>query len=180
MKEDLEESIELQEGIEASLDNEILRIKGPQGEVERLFNNPKVKVEVKDKSIVVSANNATKREKKLLKTFIAHIKNLIKGVQEKFVYKLKICASHFPMNVSIANNQFIVKNFLGEKCPRTLNIKAGVETKINGDIIEVSSCDKEKAGTVASDMELLTKKTGKDVRIFQDGIYIISKGGSQK
>ena len=113
----------------------------------------------------------------MLKTYRAHVKNLIKGVNEKFVYKLKICSSHFPMNVSISNNQFIVKNFLGEKSPRMMNIKDDVEVKINGDIIEVSSCNKEKAGNVASDIELLTKKVGKDVRVFQDGIYIVDKGG---
>ena len=80
------------------------------------------------------------------------------------------------MNVSVSNNQFVVKNFLGEKSPRTMNIKDGdVEVKINGDIIEVSSCNKEKAGNVASDIELLTKKVGKDVRVFQDGIYIVEK-----
>ena len=113
----------------------------------------------------------------MLKTFVAHVKNLLKGVKDKFLYKLKICSSHFPMNVSLSGKNLVIKNFLGEKCPRTLKIKEGVDVKINGDLIEVSSCNKDFAGNVASDIELLTKKVGKDVRIFQDGIYIIEKGG---
>jgi len=177
MKENLKESIGLGEKVSASIVDDILKIKGPEGEVERLFNDPKINIKLEDNDIIFSVDNATKREKKMLKTYIAHVKNLIKGVNEKFVYKLKICSSHFPMNVSLSNNKFIVKNFLGEKAPRTMNVKDNVDVKINGEIIEVSSCNKEKAGTVASEIELLTKKTGKDVRIFQDGIYIISKGG---
>ena len=177
MKEDLKEVIEIKEGVTAGLDQNTLKLKGPQGEVERLFNDPHIDIKIDNQNIVLSVKNATKREKKMLKTYVAHINNLINGVKDKFIYRLKICASHFPMNVSLSGNQFIVKNFLGEKSPRTMTVKKGVEVKINGDIIEVSSCNKERAGNVASDMELLTKKVGKDVRIFQDGIYIIEKGG---
>ncbi len=180
MKEDLLERIELKEGISGSIVDTALKIKGPEGEVERVVNFPGIGVAIKDNAVILSAKKATKREKKILKTFAAHIKNLLKGVEKKFVYKLKICSSHFPMNVSLSGNKFVVKNFLGEKSPRTLLVKDNVEVKINGDVIEVISCNKEKAGNVASDIELLTKKTGKDVRIFQVGIYIIEKGGSNQ
>ncbi|RLE47627.1 50S ribosomal protein L6, partial [Candidatus Woesearchaeota archaeon] len=145
--------------------------------VKREFNHPKIKLNIKDGSVVLGVVKATKREKKMLKTYVAHVGNLFKGVVNAFHYRLKICSSHFPMNVSVNNNKLTIKNFLGEKSPRVLDIKAGVDVKVNGDVIDVSSCDKELAGNVASDIELLTKKTGKDVRIFQDGIYIIDKGG---
>jgi len=177
MKEDLKETIAVPEGVAVNIEDSMLKIKGSEGDVERMFDHPRIKMDVKDGSLILSVSKATKREKKMLKTYTAHINNLLKGVKEKFLYKLKICSSHFPMNVSISNNKFVVKNFLGEKSPRELIVKPGVDVKINGDIIEVSSCAKEKAGNVASDIELLTKKTGKDVRIFQDGIYIIDKGG---
>ncbi len=177
MKEDLQEIIEIGEGIEVSLAGTILNVKGPAGELSKDFEHPRITIKVEDNKIILETKNATKREKTMLKTFIAHIKNLLKGVKNKFLYTLKICSSHFPMNVSLSGKKLIIKNFLGEKCPRNLKIKEGVEVKINGDLIEVSSCSKEFAGNVASDIELLTKKVGKDVRIFQDGIYITDKGG---
>lgn len=177
MKEDFNEVVDLPEGVEASVQGREISIKGPQGIVVRKFDHPRVNVSLKDNSIVFFVQDGTKREKKMIMTYVAHLNNLIKGVCEKFVYKLKICSSHFPMNVSVNNNKLVIKNFLGEKCPRELSIKEFVDVKMNGDILEVSSCYKESAGNVASDIELITRKRGKDVRIFQDGIYIIEKGG---
>ena len=177
MKEDLQEIVEIEEGIAVSLDGTVLNIKGPVGELSKNFEHPKITIKIEDNKIIFETINATRREKNMLKTFVAHVKNLLKGVKDKFLYKLKICSSHFPMNVSLSGKNLVIKNFLGEKCPRNLKIKEGVDVKINGDLIEVSSCSKDFAGNVASDIELLTKKVGKDVRIFQDGIYIIEKGG---
>ena len=79
------------------------------------------------------------------------------------------------MNVAIANNELVVKNFLGEKVPRTLILKSGAEVKVEGDLIVVESVSKEIAGQISSDIEQLTRRTGYDGRIFQDGIWIIVK-----
>ena len=83
------------------------------------------------------------------------------------------------MNVSVNNDQLIIKNFIGEKYPRILQLKTGATVKIEGDKINVESVDKEIAGTVASDIEQLTRRPGFDTRIFEDGIYIISKSGKE-
>ena len=104
---------------------------------------------------------------------------MIKGVQQPYTYRLKICSGHFPMNVSISGDQFIVKNFLGEKSPRTLKLKKGATVKVEGDQILVESCSKELAGQQASDIELLTAKRNRDLRVFQDGIYMIEKAGEK-
>src|SRR3989344_9023355 len=111
----------------------------------------------------------------MVNTFNAHIGNMIKGVQEQYRYVLKICSGHFPMNVTMSGEQLIVKNFLGEKNPRTLKLKKGATVKVDGEKITVESCDKELAGKVSSDIELLTSKRNRDLRVFQDGIYLIEK-----
>ena len=81
------------------------------------------------------------------------------------------------MNVGISNKKFAVKNFLGEKTPRELNIKEEVNIKIEGEIIIVEGIDKEKVSQTAANIEKLTFIKQKDRRIFQDGIYIINKDG---
>ena len=83
------------------------------------------------------------------------------------------------MNVSISNNELIVKNFLGEKVPRTLKIKEGTTVKVEGDNIIVESTNKEIAGQVSADIEQLTRRTGYYSRIFHDGIYMINKDGKE-
>lgn len=79
------------------------------------------------------------------------------------------------MNVSLNGNQFSVKNFLGEKVPRLLTIKEGVDVTVSDTEVTVESIDIEKAGQVAADIEQLTRVTNKDIRIFQDGLYITKK-----
>jgi large subunit ribosomal protein L6 len=179
MKEKINEEIELTGGVQASLEKNLLVLKGQKGENQKDFNNPLIQIKVDGNKIKLSSKRLTKREKTLAGTFKAHIKNMIKGATEGYIYKLKICSSHFPMNVSINNDELIVKNFFGEKSPRTLKMKPGVTTKIDGSEIIIESTNKELAGQAAADIEQLTRITNKDRRIFQDGIYIIEKDGKK-
>lgn len=177
MKEAIIKEIELPQGVSAVLDGPTLTIKGPKGENVRSFDYPTISLEVKDGKVVVSAQKATKREKRMIGTFSSHIKNLVQGVQEKFVYKLKICSGHFPMNVSVSGNSVVVKNFLGEKNPRVITFSNGVEIKVNGTEIVVTSCSKELAGLAAAKIEKGCYIANRDRRIFQDGIWITEKAG---
>jgi len=178
-RKDLIENIVIPEGISVSQEGPGLSITGTKGSVERRFDSPLVKLSLKDKEIVFTAKSAGKKEKVMVFTYRAHLKNMFKGVQEGFTYKLKICSGHFPMNVSVSNNKLIIKNFLGEKVPREVKLKEGVEVKIEGNIIVVESTNKEVAGQVSADIEQKTRRPGFDKRIFQDGIYIIEKAGKE-
>ncbi|MDP6647875.1 MAG: 50S ribosomal protein L6, partial [Candidatus Woesearchaeota archaeon] len=60
-----------------------------------------------------------------------------------------------------------------------LQIKEGATVKVEGDLINVTSTNKETAGQVSADIEQLTRRPGYDKRIFQDGIYIINKDGKE-
>ena len=178
-KKGLETEISIPDKVVARIDGTTLHLKGPKGENKRNFNNPELKIRIKDSEITVSSIKNTRREKKLVYAILAHIRNMLKGVTEGHKYVLKICASPFPMNVAVSNNQIIIKNFIGEKYPRVLQLKAGATVKIDGDFINIESTEKEIAGTIASDIERLTKRPNFDPRIFQDGIYIINKDGKE-
>jgi len=176
MKQEIFQNIEIPEGIEVNIsETRELIIKGPKGENKRKFNLAKITLEKKDNKIIIGSKKASKNEKRIINTFTAHIKNMIKGVQEKFEYKLKICFSHFPITVDIKENEAIIKNFLGEKIPRILKLPEGIEVKIDKDIITVISQNKELAGQGAANFEKATKVRMKDRRVFQDGIFIINK-----
>lgn len=179
MKNKIEDEIELEGGTTANIEDALLTLNGPEGETKKDFNNPLIQLKQEGNKIKLTSKRFTKREKKLLGTFKAHILNMIKGVNKGHIYKLKICSSHFPMNVSINNDELTVKNFFGEKSPRILKIKNGVSTKIEGEEIIIRSTNKEWAGQTAADIEQLTRITNKDRRIFQDGIFIIEKDGKK-
>ena len=179
MKRPLHQIIEIPEGVEASIDGGSVTVKGKEGENKRSFNFGKLDFEKKDNKIIIGNKKATKTEKKMMNTITSHIKNMIKGVQEKFEYKLKVCFSHFPMTVKIDDNEAMVKNFLGEKIPRKVKIPEGVEVVIDKDIITVRAIDKELAGQAAANFEKATRISGRDRRVFQDGIFITSKCGRE-
>jgi len=169
--------IEIPENIQVMLEDSILKVKGPKGETEKKLLNPLVKIEKKDKKIILSTNKQTKKEKKIINTFRAHIKNLIKGVNKPFIYKLKICSSHFPITATIEKDMLIIKNFMGEKVPRKAVILPNVNVKIDGDIVIVESLNKELAGQTAANIEKACKRPGFDSRVFSDGIWMFHKAG---
>ena len=177
MKKELFVEIEIPEGVEVSLDGTELTVKGPEGENKRAFKLGRLDIEVKDGKIVLGNKVSTKTEKKMMNTIAAHIRNMIKGVQEKFEYKLKICFGHFPFTVKQEGNKVIIKNFLGEKIDREVKIPEGAELDVKKEIITIKSVNREIAGQAAANFEAATKIKGRDKRIFQDGVYIINKCG---
>ena len=171
----LVKEIKLGDGVSASYHNGILSVNGKKGEAKKGLLSKNLRIEVKENKIILECKRYTKREKKMIASFESHIKNLLNGVSEGYKYVLKVCSGHFPMNVSVSNNEFTIKNFLGEKVPRKLKIKENATVKVEGDQIIVESLNKETCGQVSADIENLTRRPGYDSRIFQDGIFIVAK-----
>lgn len=172
----LETEIEIPQNVEVKIHNGI-HVKGPKGEVFRPLKDPKIKVEQKDNKIIIGTKKVSKKEKRLVNSFDAHIRNMLKGVTEEIVYKLKICSGHFPMTAGVENSAFVVKNFFGERIPRVLKLKKGVDIKVDGEIVIVKGVDLELVSQTAANIEQLCRIVKRDRRIFQDGIYIIEKDG---
>jgi len=177
MKLDMSDRVELAQGVTANVSGHTITVKGPKGELKRTWDNLYVKVAVEGNAITLQADKGTKREKTSINTLAAHLRNAVKGVQQPWNYKLKICSSHFPMNVSVSGKDFIVKNLFGEKVPRTMKLKDGVTVKVAGQEVIVESPNLELAGQTAGDIEQLTRVTHVDRRVFQDGIHMIEKCG---
>ena len=179
-RKDVLVEILIPEGIEINLTRDEIIVKKGEKELRRKLS-PLVKTSSSENKILLEAKKATKMQKKNLGTLEGHIKNMIKGLGEKFVYKLQICFVHFPVSVSIdkATNEIIIKNFLGERKDRRVKIIEGIDIKIEKEIITIESEDKKRAGQMAANVEKMAKVTEKDRRIFQDGIFIIEKAGRQ-
>ena len=171
------EEMEIPEGTSAKFEGTALVVSKGKAMVKRDFHDPRLQLKVEGNKIVLQAAKVTRKEKMQIGTFVAHIKNMLKGVNDPYVYKLRICSGHFPMNIAVSGKTITVKNFVGEKIPRVMIIKDGVDVKMEGTDIIVSSPDKELAGMTAGAIELICRRPGFDPRIFQQGIYIIEKCG---
>lgn len=175
MNKDLTREIEIPQGVEVSVSGNDFVVKGNGKELKRTSEMGKIKAEVKDSKIILIAKGATRRESKMIGTTWAHLKNMIKGVGEDFVYELEVCNVHFPMNVKADGDKIIIKSFLGETTERIAKVHPEAKVDIKGTNITVTSHNIEAAGQTAANLEKATRLTGRDRRIFQDGIFITKK-----
>lgn len=169
------EGLEIPEGVKVSLNSYTFTVSGPKGEVKKELASKKIKFSVEANKIIFNVAKYSKKEKRLVNSFVAHLKNMFRGARVGYVYKLKVCPGHFPMTLGYSNSELTVKNFVGEKIPRVLKIKKGVDVKIEGDVVIVSGADRELTGQTAGAIEQLTRRCGFDRRVFQQGIYIFEK-----
>lgn len=174
---EIKEEITIPDNVEITLENNNLTVKGENGSLSRVFSHTKINLKINGNIIEVKCKSPKRKEKALIGTFVAHINNMIRGVTEEFEYKMKTVFSHFPIKTSVEGNEFVIQNFLGERSPRKAKILEGVTVETKGDDTTVKGIDKEKVGQTAANIERATKVKKRDIRVFQDGVYRISRGG---
>ncbi len=170
----LREEISIPEGLEVAINDEVI-VTGSKGELRRKFKSRNIKIMIEDEKIVLEAPFPKKRDKAMLGTIKSHINNMIIGLTDGFNYKMKIVYAHFPMTVKAAENKVTIENFLGERHPRTAKIVGDTTVQIKGDEVTVEGTNKEEVGQTMANIEQATKIKGRDPRVFQDGIYLVSK-----
>jgi large subunit ribosomal protein L6 len=168
--------VDIPEGVEVRVEGSRVIVKGPKGELSRDFSHAKgVLMRVDDGKFIVETYFARSRERAMVGTIAAHVKNMITGVTKGFRYKLKIIFSHFPINVRVDGDKVIITNFLGEKAPRIARILPGVKVQVKGQDVYVEGIDIEKVAQTAANIERATKISDLDRRKFMDGIYIYER-----
>ena len=175
----LQEKVKVPDNVQLVLDGSTVKVVGPKGSNHRDLFYPFISLNMEDnKTLTLSAKNATRKHKRIINTFRSHINNLITGVIEGYEHKLKVCYVHFPMTVTASSTEVTVKNFLGAKLPLISKILPQVKVVVSGDVITVTGIDKESVGQTAANIEKSTVLTNRrDRRKFQDGCYITSKSG---
>ena len=175
-QEFFEKRVLLPEGFSASVEGKTLSVSGSGKNAERHFKAKGILLACEGKEIVVRAEPSSRKMNALASTVASHVKNMCSGIRTEYVYSLLVVFSHFPMNVSVKGAVVEINNFVGEKKARAARIMPGASVSIKGKEIVVKSHNKEAAGQTAANLERATKVRGKDTRIYQDGIFIVSKG----
>jgi large subunit ribosomal protein L6 len=168
--------LSIPDDVSAELDHLDLTVEGPNGSVTRRLWYPDVTVSVKDGSVVIeSPDDADAKTKATVGTFESHVTNMFHGVTEGWEYEMEVFYAHFPMQVDVQGDEVVIENFLGEKAPRVTPIRGDTNVEVDGEEITLTGSDKEAVGQTAADIEQLTRVSGKDNRVFQDGVYITQK-----
>merc|ERR1712187_649289 len=124
---------------------------------------------------------AKSKQLSMLRSVCSHINNLFDGVEKKFQYRMRLVYAHFPINANITNGgtTIEIRNFLGEKIVRTVNMLPGVK-------VDKSADTKDELIVLGTDIDLTARSAAlirqsclvkdKDIRKFLDGIYVSSHG----
>ena len=171
----VENTVEVPEEVNLTLDGHKVAVTGTNGTVTRDFGHTKLNLSYQDNTLRIWVENPRKKQASLVNTLASHVKNMMKGVTEGFTYKLKIVFIHFPMTVNVQGNKVVINNFVGERRARIAKILGNVKVKVEGDDIIVSGNDIEMVAQTAANIQESTKIRNKDLRKFLDGIYVYDK-----
>ncbi|MEE9237033.1 MAG: 50S ribosomal protein L6 [Thermoplasmata archaeon] len=172
-----EKKIDIPEDVEVELSDGKVIIRRGETLLAKRLSHARVEIKVVGSTVHISCSLPTKKEKALVGTFASHISNLIRGVTEGFTYTMKLVYAHFPVKVSVRGDHVLIENFLGERHPRTAQVRGDVKVDVKGDTLRISGANLEEVSQTAANIEQATRIKNKDPRVFQDGIYIVSKGG---
>ncbi len=167
-----------------------VKVTGPRGTLDRDFKHipmdllivtgeGETEEEQAKKYVRVDLWFATRKQLACVRTVCSHIENLFVGVTRGFLYKMRFVYSHFPINVALNGDVVEIRNFLGEKRVRKVQLLPGVSyvrTASVKDQIELAGNDIALVSLTAAKIQQATNIRNKDLRKFLDGIYVSEKG----
>jgi large subunit ribosomal protein L6 len=159
--------IEIPQGVNIEIKDNIIFVQGPKGKLERKINEL-VTINKEDNHISVSIKNEeNKKERSLWGTFASHIKNMIVGVTEGFTKTLEING----VGYKAANQGRDLKLEVGFSHPVIFKISENLEAKVEKNQIILFSIDKELLGATAAEIRSIRKPEpykGKGIKYLEE------------
>jgi large subunit ribosomal protein L6 len=144
--------IVLPQGVDMKIEDGKISMKGPKGELSRDFRN-EINITLKDGQIETGLRVDTKFSRKLWGTYVALLKNMIKGSTEGFEKKLILDGIGYKAVLEGRNLTLSLGFSHAVKFPAP----DGVTFKVEKNVIAVSGIDKEVVGETAARLRTLKK-----------------------
>lgn len=165
--------INLPSGVEATLTDGKLTVKGPKGTLTREF---KSLVNINIEGNVITTSPAKEEARPLWGTYAAHINNMVDGVTKGFEKILEIEGVGY--RAEVKGNTLVLNMGFSHQVP--LDIPEGVTVVVEKSVVTISGIDKEVVGQFAANVRKVRKPEpykGKGIRY--RGEYIIRKQGKK-
>lgn len=161
-------------GVEVTLNDGVMAVKGPKGTLTQNFRDD-VTIKIEDGTITLEPGN-TDLAPKLWGTYASIIRNLIEGVTEGFTRVLEIHGVGY--RAAVQGNQIVLN--VGFSHPVELDIPEGISVEVVKNVITLTGTDKEALGQFAANVRKVKKPEnykGKGIRY--QGEYVIIKQGKK-
>ena len=164
-----ETNLTIPQGVEITFVDNILKVKGPKGELLRDIRK-EVSFEIGDGVVKAQKNQNTKLADALYGTYMSHLKNMVAGVTEGHKkslkvegvgYKVDMQGSNLVLKVGFSHNVII-------NVPEGLNVSTTKDNEIN-----IEGIDKELVGKFSAETRLVKKPEpykGKGIRYIDEVI----------
>jgi len=154
--------IEIPQGVEINIENNLVSVKGPKGELKTEISS-EIKIEKKDNEIIVFPEKEDTKSKALWGLSRSLIFNMVEGVVNGYEKKLEIQGVGYRANIEGEDLVLLV----GFSHPVKIKKPEGINFEVNKNIITVSGIDKELVGQIAAKIKKVKKPEpykGKGIR----------------
>jgi large subunit ribosomal protein L6 len=137
------------DGVEVKVKGSEIRVKGPKGEMQRLFS-PLVKVEIKENQVIVTRGSDEAKVRSLHGTTRALINNMVTGVSTGFTKVLEVQGVGYRMEQT-GNN---ITLHVGYSHPVIIEPPEGITFEVDNRArqLKVTGYDKEVVGQIAANI----------------------------
>jgi len=168
--------IAIPSGVEVSSENEVVKVKGPKGELEQILHES-ISLDISDDQILIKPIDSTRGSKAIQGTFRSLIANMVHGVTNPYFKDLLIEGVGF--RAAVKGNEIGLE--LGYSHPINHPIPDGVSVSVADNVkIHVEGADKQKVGQLAAEIKSyypVEPYKGKGVRIV--GEFVRRKEGKK-
>ncbi|KAG7980515.1 hypothetical protein I3843_05G186400 [Carya illinoinensis] len=176
------ETMDIPDGVKIKINAKIIEVEGPRGKLigsSQLIRNFKhlnldfdlITDEAGKRKLKIEAWFGSRKTSAVIRTALSHVENLITGVTKGYRYKMRFVYAHFPINASItnANKSIEIRNFLGEKKVRKVDMLDGVSILRSEKVKDELVLDGNDIELVSRSCALINQKChvkNKDIRKF--------------
>jgi large subunit ribosomal protein L6 len=162
-------------GVEVSLSENMLTVKGPKATLTRTVRPKDVSISIEDNQVTISPNE-TDLAPALWGTYAAHVRNMVKGVTEGFTKVLEIEGVGY--RAELKGNELVLNVGFSHSVP--MAVPEGLTVTVEKNVITITGADKELLGQFAADVRAVRPPEpykGKGIRY--QGEFIIRKQGKK-
>ena len=165
--------ITISEGVEVLIDDGVLAVKGPKGELKKNFRDGAI-LSIDNGVVNIEPKTNSKFNRSLVGTYAAHLKNMMIGVTVGFSKKLIIEGTGY--RFELAGKELVLS--VGFSHPVRIAIPEGITLKVEKSELTISGNDKEIVGQFSASIRNVKKPEpykGKGIKY--EGERILRKSG---
>lgn|SRR5574344_247139 len=142
--------ISIPSGVTVSVKDNTVTVKGPKGEMSQKVD-PKINVEVKDDSVVLSRKGDDKEEKSLHGLYRSLVNNMVVGVSTGYRKEMELVG----VGYRVSNQGQVIEFSLGYshtiyfQLPKEVKVETKSERNQNP-LLNLESCDKQLIGQICA------------------------------